>query len=274
MAHSALPWRKPHRFTPAFDKNDAAKVVIPATRIFDQMAIIGDEVVACFVLDTAEGYVLIDCLEPTARALDLIEQGFAALGYDIEGLVAIAITHGHGDHYGNANILKDRYGARILLSERDYRLACANEDNIDYRLPDFEVDRFIEDGDVLTFGDTRITCVATPGHTPGCFSFIVNVSDCGTPHAVALWGGSGILPTSNASDYYESLLKFSNACAAAGVDGEIATHPSLDNGVERAALIRNIVDGVPNPFVLGKEGYRYYEQIFYDLAYANGIPRP
>ena len=83
---------------------------------------------------------------------------------------------------------------------------------------------------------------------------------------MALWGGSGILPDSNISDYYHSLVKFSAVCDRYHVDGEIATHPCLDMGIERLNLIRNLVDGIPNPFVLGREGYQYYEQIFYNLV--------
>ena len=267
-------WRKPHRIIPTFSKDDREKTIIPPTRFFDQMAIIGDEVVACFVVSTSKGYVLIDCLEPTDRALDMIEQGFETLGFNIDELAAVVISHGHGDHYGNADILQERYGAKIYLSERDWRLASENEDKIDYRLPKFSVDHYLVDNEVLVFGDTTILCVETPGHTPGCFSFIISVTDEGAPHKMALWGGSGILPTSDAQSYYRSLLKFSTICAQENVDGEIATHPSLDNGLERIALVRSIVDGVPNPFVLGSEGYRYYERQFYELAYENGIPRP
>ena len=274
MTQRITSWRKPHGIIPQFEKNDDDKIVIPATRFFDQMAVIGDEVVACFVLDTAEGYVLLDCMEPTDRALHMIEQGFKDLGYDINELTAILITHGHGDHYGNADILQQRYGARVFIGKRDHQLAVENEDGLPYRLPTFNVTRYLEDGDVLTFGDTAITCIETPGHTPGCFSFIVNVSDEGAPHTVALWGGSGVMPTSDPQVYYQSLLTFSRICDENGVDGEIATHPSLDNGLERYALVRNIVDGVPNPFVLGSAGYHYYEQQFYELAYQRGIPRP
>ncbi len=247
-------WRKPHHIIPQFSKPDDEKAIIPATRFFDQMAIIGDEVVACFAMRTSAGYVLIDCLEPTERALALIEQGFADLEWDINELAAIVITHGHGDHYGNTGTLQKRYGAHVYLSERDWQLARDNEDGLDYRLPDFTVDHFISDNEVLEFGDTRILCVETPGHTPGCFSFIIDVTDEGVPHKMALWGGSGILPTSNAAQYYQSLVKFSALCEQGGVDGEIATHPSLDNGIERIALVCNIVDGVPNPFVLGSAG--------------------
>ena len=49
-------------------------------------------------------------------------------------------------------------------------------------------------------------------------------------------------------------------------DGEIATHPCLDLGLQRLDIVRNIIDGVPNPFVLGIEGYKYYEKQFYELV--------
>ncbi|MBE7724071.1 MAG: hypothetical protein E7244_06415 [Enterocloster citroniae] len=75
---------------------------------------------------------------------------------------------------------------------------------------------------------------------------------------MALWGGSGILPDSNVEDYYQSLEKFSRVCEMFQVDGEIS--PPFDMGLQRLELVRNIVDGVPNPFILGTEGYRYYEQ--------------
>lgn len=37
-------------------------------------------------------------------------------------------------------------------------------------------------------------------------------------------------------------------------------------GINRLDIVRNITDGVPNPFVLGEEGYCYYEKMFYNYA--------
>lgn len=71
---------------------------------------------------------------------------------------------------------------------------------------------------------------------------------------------------SNIDDYYNSWFKFSKICDKYNVDGEISTHPCLDMGLQRLSIIRNIVDGVPNPFILGKEGYKYYEKQFYNLV--------
>ena len=40
----------------------------------------------------------------------------------------------------------------------------------------------------------------------------------------------------------------------------------VDNSIERLNVIRNICNGVPNPFVIGKEAYKRYEQLFVELA--------
>ena len=97
-------------------------------------------------------------------------------------------------------------------------------------------------------------------------SFIIPVTDEGRPHHLALWGGTGILPDSDKEAYLASVEKFSQICDGYEVDAEISNHPFVDNSLLRLEVIRNIVDGVPNPFVIGREAYRRYERMFYDLC--------
>ena len=50
------------------------------------------------------------------------------------------------------------------------------------------------------------------------------------------------------------------------VDAEISNHPFVDNTILRLELLRNIVDGVPNPFIIGRDAYKRYENMFYELC--------
>ena len=209
---------------------------------------------------------MIDCMNPEQRCIDIIEKGFADLGLDINDLSTIIISHGHGDHFGMADYFKDKYHARIYMGEIDYNLARNMPDYFPWESVKFEVDHFLQDGEVLDFGDVKITTFFTPGHSDGCFSFIIPVTDEARKHNVALWGGSGILPSSNKRAYYNSLLKFIEKCKEMHVEGAISTHPSLDMGMMRYEMARDITDGMPNPFVMGEEGYVYYERQFYNLV--------
>lgn len=257
-------WRTYRRLRPDFHKKDLT--ICPATRFFDQLSFIGDEVVGCFVLETSEGLVMLDCMNPDQRSVDIIEQGFEDLGLKPHDLCAIIISHGHGDHYGKAEYFKNKYGAKLYLSEVDHDLAKTTCDWTPWPAVDLPVDHFLQDGEALTFGDTTIQAVHTPGHTMGCFSFIIPVTDEGRPHWVAMWGGSSILPDSDARAYADSLVKFTALCWENHVDGEISAHPSYDMGLLWLQMVREIVDGVPNPFVLGEEGYHYYQQQFYRMV--------
>jgi len=85
----------------------------PATRFFDQMWAIGDESVACFLLLTREGLVLIDCMFPGEHYLAVLEQGLADAGFTYADIKAVLITHGHFDHYGNARLIREKSGCRL-----------------------------------------------------------------------------------------------------------------------------------------------------------------
>lgn len=257
-------WRISRTLKPNFHKHDVT--LCPATKFFDQISFIGDEVVGCFVIETQKGIILLDCMHPEQRCIDLIEKGFEDLQLNIHDLYAIVISHGHGDHFGRADYFKEKYGALIYMSKTDYELAHNMPEHFPWKSVTFSVDHYLQDQEVLDFGDVKIKAVHTPGHTQGCFSFIIPVTDEGRQHHVALWGGAGILPDSNKEDYYQSLVKFTSLCCEAHVDGEIATHPCLDMGLHRYEMVRTITDGMPNPFVLGEEGYQYYERQFYNYV--------
>lgn len=74
-------------------------------------------------------------------------------------LVATLDTHVHADHVTGAWLLKQRLGSRILLSQA----AGAHE-----------ADRLLVHGDRVAFGTRHLQVRATPGHTAGCLSFVLD----------------------------------------------------------------------------------------------------
>lgn len=256
-------WRKPQPHKPVFG---AELAPVPATRFFDQLSFIGTPSVGCFVLETDDGFMLLDCMEPCETHRDIIVKGIADLGLDLKDLKAILITHGHGDHYGMADWFRSQTGCKIYMSHVDYEFAQHDTRNRTGVLK-WQIHDFLEDGDVYEQGGVKVYAFGTPGHTPGCLSFIFEVTDEGREHTVAMWGGSGVpYSYSNKMKYLKSTIRFAEITERFGVDAEVASHPFIDKGVERLAIVRDIYDGVPNPFVLGKEGYKYMEKMYQDMC--------
>ncbi len=258
-------WRTPAAHKPLFDQKTTT---FPATRFFDQLSFIGNPNVGCFVLETSDGLILLDCMEPLDEHRDVIVSGFQDLGLNLKDLKAILITHGHGDHYGKADWFRAQTGCKIYMSEIDEAFAKQDTRNRTGVLS-WDMDGYLTDDTYFTLGDTRIYCCQTPGHTPGGMSFIFPVTDEGRPHMVAMWGGTGIpYKMSDKVLYLESTLKFAEKTAQMQCDAEISTHPFVDKGTDRLQIIRTITDGIPNPFVLGTEHYKYYEKTFTDICLA------
>jgi sulfur dioxygenase len=74
-------------------------------------------------------------------------------------LVATLDTHVHADHVTAAWLLQQRAGSRILLA------AAATAAN---------VDRALTHGERVDFGKRHLEVRATPGHTSGCLSFVLD----------------------------------------------------------------------------------------------------
>ena len=71
--------------------------------------------VYCYSLEGADGLILVDCGALTEEAKRYYLESF-----DLARLRHILITHGHSDHYGLAEWLSAKSGARIYFPYRDY----------------------------------------------------------------------------------------------------------------------------------------------------------
>ena len=95
--------------------------------------------------------VLIDPVRETEeRDLQMLEDLGLKLRYILE-------THVHADHVTSAGRLREKTGAKVVISK-----ASGAEG----------ADVYVEDGDVIHYGKCAMEVRSTPGHTNGCLTFV------------------------------------------------------------------------------------------------------
>jgi metallo-beta-lactamase class B len=237
----------------------------PAVKAFDQFYYLGINWVSAWALNTSDGIILFDTLNNTEEATQYIEGGLRRVGLDPAKIKYIVITHGHGDHFGGAKYLQEKYHAKVLMSGIDWDIVVKDAASGTSRFgPPPRRDADITDGQKLTLGKTTITFYLTPGHTPGTVSTIIPVTDHGKPHVISFIGGTGLNAVKEPSKgggqvMRDSLEKFAKVSLAAGADVVISSHPFLDDAWEKAKLVNDGKAGKTSPWVADQDAVlRYY----------------
>ena len=166
-------------------------------RIFGNLYYVGDQKVCMHLIDTGDGLILFDC--GYGNTTDMIEASIRGVGFDPADVKICIISHGHFDHFGSGNVLREKYGWKILMSAADTNLLREDPTRALIHLgpcPEDEVcwpDAVLEDGEVVTLGNTSVLCLLAPGHTYGTMAFFFDVTDGEQTLRAGYYGGTGVL---------------------------------------------------------------------------------
>ena len=129
---------------------------------------------------------------------------------------------------------------------------------------------------------TGVQTCALPIYTLGTLSTLIPVTDHGTKHMAAHWGGTAfnwmanravyITPERPASFWFEtysaSARRFKDITSAAGVDVLISNHTIFDGSKTKLPALKNRKPGDPNPYVIGKDSVQRYLTVVNECAQA------
>ncbi|MEL1135102.1 MBL fold metallo-hydrolase [Desulfitobacterium sp. THU1] len=111
-------------------------------------------------------------IDPGANS-DGLKKWIADKGVQVE---YILLTHGHFDHIGAVDDLREQYQAKAGIHHEDAVMLTSGAHNLSRMLgKSFEykpADFFLEEGQVLQVGKLSLTVIATPGHSLGGVCFL------------------------------------------------------------------------------------------------------
>ena len=174
-----------------------ANYFIEPFQIFGNLYYIGDKKVCSHLIDTGDGLIVFDTGFRNAMHMQL--ESIRRLGFDPKDIKYIIHSHEHFDHFGGSADFRTLFGSKICMSKAGTELLRERPDRALCHLGPMVLDEIpwpdieLEDGDVLTLGNTSIRCVLTPGHTGGVMTFFFDVTDGETTYRAGYFGGAGYL---------------------------------------------------------------------------------
>ena len=235
-------------------------------RIADGVFFVGASDISSYLITTPAGHLLID--GGFVSTAPQIEANIARLGFELQDVKILLNTQAHVDHAAGLARLKEKTGARLMISEPDVPVieGGGRGDFIltgpQYAFPAVKVDRRLRDGDEVKLGGRTLTARWTPGHTKGCTTWTFDATDRGRTYKAAVVCGLTVLEGTRVSgmasyptietDYertYEVLRHLP-------VDIFLGAHPGYYDGVGKAKRLREHPDA-PNPFI-DAAGFRAY----------------
>jgi glyoxylase-like metal-dependent hydrolase (beta-lactamase superfamily II) len=116
--------------------------------------------------------IVIDPGDDGQEIMDVIQRYNADVKY-------IVITHAHWDHIGDVSQIAARTGAKVLAHPLDIPALNKPSSNLasligEIQRENIKVDKEINDGDIIEFGDLKAQVLHTPGHSRGSVSILID----------------------------------------------------------------------------------------------------
>lgn len=247
----------------------------PSFRITGDLYYVGTKDLASYLIATPKGNILINC--ELEADVPMIKASIEKLGFRFEDTKILLISHAHFDHDAGCAAIKRMTGAAYMVMDADVP-AVESGGKADFQYGHSaddlyrpaRVDRILHDGDKVKLGGAVLVAHLTPGHTKGCTTWTMKVTEGSRTYDVVIVGGPWVNPgyklVNNAAypriaDDYERTFRVLKSLPC---DIFLGAHGSYFGLQAKYAAMEQ---GKLNPFI-DPEGYKKFEgeteQAFHD----------
>jgi metallo-beta-lactamase class B len=174
-------------FTPKWNE------AIPPYRVISNIYYVGTNYLASYLIHTPQGDILIN--PDYEQSVPLIRKSVEKLGYRFSDIKIILISHAHDDHAAGCALAKKLSGAKLMVMDADaaeVERGGAGDFAYTQHWTPVKVDRVLHDGDQVKLGSSVLTAHLTPGHTPGCTTWTMDVHEGGHLYHVVIVGSPNV----------------------------------------------------------------------------------
>jgi metallo-beta-lactamase class B len=237
----------------------------PAFRLAGNLYYVGSKGLANYLVTTPQGHILIN--SDLEANVPLIRASVEELGFKFTDIKILLISHAHWDHNAASAAIKKLTGASYMVMDADVsNVESGGKTDFQYGnnpanlYPPTKVDRVLHDGDQVRLGDAVLVAHLTPGHTKGCTTWTMKVTDGGKTYDVVIVGSPNVNPgyklVNNplypdiAADYERMFTVLKSLRA----DIFLGAHGSYFEMEQKYARMK---PGAPNPFI-DPDGYKTF----------------
>lgn len=147
-------------------------------RIMGNIYYVGSAGISSYLIESSAGLMLLN--SGTAETASQVLANIQQLGFDPHQVKILIGLHGHYDHIGGMAAIKQATGAKLYMSAADRAVVESGGRN-DFQYGDgfawqpVAVDRELRDGDKIRLGGTELAVHATPGHTRGTITCMMEI---------------------------------------------------------------------------------------------------
>jgi metallo-beta-lactamase class B len=162
----------------------------PAFRIAGNLYYVGSKDLASYLVTTPSGDILIN--SSYEASVPLIQHSIESLGFKLSDVKILLISHAHDDHDAGSAKIKQITGAKYMVMDADVPVVESGKDyfytDARHNYPPVKVDKVLHDGDEVKLGDAVLVAHKTPGHTKGCTTWTMKVTEKGKVYNVVIVG--------------------------------------------------------------------------------------
>ena len=239
-----------------------ADEAFPPHKVAGNVYYVGSRDISSYLITTPKGHFVIN--SGFEETVPLIRASVERLGFSMSDIKVLLASHAHSDHVAGHARLHRLTGAKVYVMRGDDGVIRDGGEGqylyVDSRWSKCPVDRVLKDDDKVVLGGTTLIARRTAGHTRGCTTWVLQVTEGEKKLNVVIVGSPNVNPGYQLvknQDYSEIASDYEMGFAILRkqkCDIFLGAHGKYYGMLEKYP---NLKKSKPNPFI-DPDGYQAY----------------